>query len=60
MQTLIEAALARSRTVMMLFVLILIMGTVSYIEIAKESDPDITIPMAYVSVSLGRHFTGRR
>ncbi|MGO2233002.1 efflux RND transporter permease subunit [Marinomonas sp.] len=52
MQTLIEAALARSRTVMMFFVLILIMGTVSYIEIAKESDPDITIPMAYVSVSL--------
>ncbi|QUX95757.1 MFS transporter [Marinomonas sp. CT5] len=52
MQTLIEAALARSRTVMMFFVLILIMGTVSYIEIAKESNPDITIPMAYVSVSL--------
>ncbi|MCB5162780.1 efflux RND transporter permease subunit [Marinomonas algarum] len=52
MQTLIEAALARSRTVMMFFVLILIMGTVSYIEIAKENDPDITIPMAYVSVSL--------
>ncbi|ETX11581.1 acriflavin resistance protein [Marinomonas ushuaiensis DSM 15871] len=52
MQTLIEAALARSRTVMMFFVLILVMGVVSYIEIAKESDPDITIPMAYVSVSL--------
>lgn len=52
MQALIEAALARSRTVMMLFLLVLIMGTVSYIEIAKESDPDITIPMAYVSVSL--------
>ncbi len=52
MQLLIEAALARSRTVLMFFVLILIMGTVSYIEIAKESDPDITIPMAYVSVSL--------
>ncbi|AEF54651.1 efflux RND transporter permease subunit [Marinomonas posidonica] len=52
MQTLIEAALARSRTVMMFFVLVLIMGTVSYIEIPKESDPDITIPMAYVSVTL--------
>ncbi|PYF84670.1 multidrug efflux pump [Marinomonas alcarazii] len=52
MQAIIEAALARSRTVMMFFLLILIMGTVSYIEIAKESDPDITIPMAYVSVSL--------
>ncbi|MGR0279879.1 efflux RND transporter permease subunit [Marinomonas dokdonensis] len=52
MQKVIEAALARSRTVMMFFVLILIAGTVSYIEIAKESNPDITIPMAYVSVSL--------
>lgn len=52
MQTLIEAALARSRTVMMFFALILIMGIVSYIEIAKENDPDITIPLAYVSVSL--------
>ncbi|TDO96803.1 efflux RND transporter permease subunit [Marinomonas balearica] len=52
MQTIIEAALARSRTVMMFFVLILISGTVSYIEIAKESNPDITIPMAYISVSL--------
>ena len=52
MQTLIEAALARSRTVLMFFALVLIMGTVSYIEIPKESDPDITIPMAYVSVSL--------
>ncbi|MBJ7539016.1 efflux RND transporter permease subunit [Marinomonas transparens] len=52
MQALIEAALARSRTVMMLFVLVLIMGIVAYIEIAKENDPDITIPMAYVSVSL--------
>ncbi len=52
MQKVIEAALARSRTVMMFFVLILIAGTVSYIEIAKESNPDITIPLAYVSVSL--------
>lgn len=52
MQRLIEAALARSRTVLMLFALILISGTVSYIDIAKESSPDITIPMAYVSVSL--------
>ena len=52
MQKLIEAALSRSRTVLMLFVLILVMGTVSYIEIPKESNPDITIPMAYVSVSL--------
>ncbi|GAA0825087.1 efflux RND transporter permease subunit [Marinomonas arenicola] len=52
MQTLIEAALARSRTVLLLFTLVLIAGAVSYIEIAKESTPDITIPMAYVSVTL--------
>lgn len=52
MRTVIDAALTRSRTVLMLFVLILIAGTVSYIEIPKESNPDITIPMAYVSISL--------
>ncbi|REG83305.1 efflux RND transporter permease subunit [Marinomonas pollencensis] len=52
MQTLIDAALARSRTILLLFTLILISGGVSYVEIAKESTPDITIPMAYVSVTL--------
>ncbi|SBS37372.1 Cobalt-zinc-cadmium resistance protein CzcA [Marinomonas spartinae] len=52
MQTLIDAALARSRTVLLLFALVIVSGIVSYISIAKESTPDITIPMAYVSVSL--------
>ena len=52
MRTVIDAALTRSRTVLMLFALLLVSGTVSYIEIPKESSPDISIPMAYVSVSL--------
>lgn len=52
MRTVIDAALTRSRTVLLLFALIIISGTVSYIEIPKESTPDITIPMAYVSVTL--------
>lgn len=52
MRTVIEAALTRSRTVLLMFALIIISGTVSYIEIPKESTPDITIPMAYVSVTL--------
>lgn len=52
MHTIIDAALRRSRTVLLLFALILVSGVVSYIEIPKESNPDITIPMAYVSVSL--------
>jgi len=52
MYSLIEAAIARSRTTLMLFVLILITGTISYITIPKESSPDITIPVAYVYVEL--------
>ncbi|MFT2112296.1 efflux RND transporter permease subunit [Marinomonas sp. 2405UD68-3] len=52
MQSLIEAALSRSRTVLMFFTLILVAGVVSYIEIAKENNPDITIPKVYVSVGL--------
>jgi len=52
MYSLIEAAISRSRTTLMLFVLILISGTVSYITIPKESNPDITIPVAYVFVEL--------
>ncbi len=50
MLTLIEAALSRTRTVMMLFVLLLITGAVTYNNIAKESNPDITIPVIYVSM----------
>ena len=50
MLTLIEAALTRTRTVVMLFVLLLISGAVTYNNIAKESNPDITIPVIYVSM----------
>jgi len=50
MLTLIEAALTRTRSVLMLFVLLLISGSVTYNNIAKESNPDITIPIIYVSM----------
>jgi len=50
MLTLIEAALKRTRSVLMLFVLLLISGAVTYANIAKESNPDITIPIIYVSM----------
>lgn len=50
MLTLIEAALTRTRSVLMLFVLLLISGAVTYANIAKESNPDITIPIIYVSM----------
>ena len=47
----INAALSRPRTILLLLVLILIAGTFSYITIPKESDPDINIPIIYVSMT---------
>ncbi|WP_438464980.1 efflux RND transporter permease subunit [Marinomonas sp. PE14-40] len=52
MVNIINAALSRSRTVLMFFVLLLAMGISSYFNIAKEEEPDITIPTIYVSISL--------
>jgi len=51
MGAIIDAALLRSRTVIASLILILIAGVVAYIEIPKESDPDIDIPIIYVSMS---------
>ncbi|GEM73958.1 efflux RND transporter permease subunit [Vibrio sagamiensis] len=50
MYTLIDAALSRVRTMLTLLVMILVAGVVTYITIPKESSPDITIPIIYVSV----------
>jgi multidrug efflux pump len=50
MNNLIDAALNRSRTVLMLFSLIMIIGIVTMITIPKESNPDIQVPIVYVSV----------
>ncbi|MCP5325599.1 MAG: efflux RND transporter permease subunit [Oceanospirillaceae bacterium] len=51
MNMLIDAALSRTRTVLMLFALAMIMGTMALINIPKESTPDIQIPMVYVSIN---------
>jgi multidrug efflux pump len=51
MKNLINAAFARSRTVIALLVLILISGSISYSTIPKESDPDVAIPIIYVSMN---------
>lgn len=50
MRDLISFSLLRTRTVMMLLVLILVTGLASYLTIPKESSPDITIPVIYISV----------
>ncbi|MBO9491258.1 efflux RND transporter permease subunit [Endozoicomonas sp. G2_1] len=51
MLTIIDAALTRTRSVLMVFMLLLIAGGITYANIPKESNPDITIPMIYVSMT---------
>ena len=46
----IDAALRHTRTVLSVLFLILISGTVAYLDIAKEAEPDINIPIVYVSM----------
>ncbi|AJR08362.1 AcrB/AcrD/AcrF family protein [Photobacterium gaetbulicola] len=50
MFAIIDAAINRSRTMLTLLVLILLAGVITYRVIPKESSPDITIPVIYVSV----------
>ncbi len=48
--SIISAAFNRSRTSLSLLLFILIAGGLAYINIPKESDPDIDIPIIYVSL----------
>ncbi len=50
MLSIIEGALSRTRSVLMIFVLLIISGAITYANIAKESNPDITIPTIYISM----------
>lgn len=52
MNALIDAALHHSRTVLSSLVLLLLCGVYGYVTIAKESAPDINIPILYVSMTL--------
>ena len=51
MISLLETVLRRPRTVLVLMIALIAVGIVSYINIPKESSPDIDIPVLYVSVS---------
>ena len=50
MNVLIDQAITHSRTVIAALVLILISGTIAYINVPKEADPDINIPIVYVQM----------
>ncbi len=51
MHSMIDAALNRNRTILLLLLLIFVAGTNAYINIPKESSPDIQIPIIYVSMT---------
>ncbi|MGE4527328.1 MAG: efflux RND transporter permease subunit [Rhodospirillaceae bacterium] len=48
MNRLIDAALGRTRTVLLCLALTLIAGLYAYVTIPKESSPDVNIPIMYV------------
>ena len=50
MHTIIQAAIDRSRTVLMLLLLILGMGSMAWLTIPKEAAPDVQIPIFFVNV----------
>ena len=47
----IESAMRRSRTVVMSLAVIIVAGVMTYISVPKEAEPDINIPMVYVSIT---------
>src|SRR5699024_12103865 len=52
MRGLIQAALDRSRTTLLLFASIILAGLATWQVIPKEANPDVPIPMIYVSLAL--------
>ena len=52
MKTLIDAAFNRSKVALLLFVFLLAVGSLAYVSIPKESNPEIPIPVVYVSASV--------
>ena len=51
MNAVIDSAINRSRTILSTLLLVLIAGAVAYASIPKESNPDINIPIIYVSMT---------
>lgn len=50
MRTVIDAAMDRTRPVLLVLALLLVAGAVAYVSIPKESDPDVAIPIIYVNI----------
>lgn len=50
MNALISAIVGRPRPVLLILALLIIAGTISYVTIPKEAEPDIPIPLMYVNI----------
>ena len=50
MRGIIDVAVSRARPVLLVLALVLTAGSVTYVTIPKESDPDIAIPIIYVRI----------
>ena len=50
MYALIDAAFARSRTVLLLLFMLVVGGISAFQDIPKEAEPDVPIPVIYISV----------
>jgi len=51
MTGILEAVLDRPKTVLTLMVVMVVFGTIAYLAIPKEAQPDIDVPIYYVSIS---------
>ena len=50
MKRIIDAAVSRARPILLVLALVLIAGSIAYVTIPKESDPDVAIPLVYVRI----------
>ncbi len=46
----LDAAFSRARTVILIFLTLMVTGALAYFSIPKEAEPDVTIPTMYISV----------
>ncbi|NND21147.1 MAG: efflux RND transporter permease subunit, partial [Silicimonas sp.] len=52
MNTIIDAAFSRTRVVIMALVMVLTVGAFAYISIPKEANPEVPLPLVYVTTGL--------
>jgi multidrug efflux pump len=52
MNAIIDAAFSRSRVVVMALIMVLSVGAFAYVSIPKESNPEVPLPLFYVSTGL--------